>query len=80
MLRIPILRWGQPYTSLDEEKVVHFVTGDALAKLLLLFILVTTMSATVAGAPMIVPSLMRMASSTIGSRMKSKSSLTISLL
>ena len=33
MLRIPILRWGQPYTSLDEEKVVHFVTGDTLAKI-----------------------------------------------
>ena len=32
ILKIPILRWGQPYTSLDEEDVVHFVTGETLAR------------------------------------------------
>ncbi|NRA97280.1 MAG: aldehyde dehydrogenase [Planctomycetes bacterium] len=32
MLNIPILRWGQPYESLDSDDVVHFATGEALAK------------------------------------------------
>ena len=32
MLNIPILRWGQPYESLDSDGVVHFATGEALAK------------------------------------------------
>ncbi|HEY7545768.1 MAG TPA: aldehyde dehydrogenase family protein [Blastocatellia bacterium] len=32
MLNIPILRWGQPYTSLDTEDVVHFITGETLAR------------------------------------------------
>ena len=32
MLRIPVLRWGRPYTSLEEEEVVHFITGEPLAK------------------------------------------------
>lgn len=32
MLRIPILRWGEPYTSLQEEPVVHFLTGETLAR------------------------------------------------
>ena|SRR5437868_532033 len=32
VLNIPILRWGQPYTSLDKEAVVHFVTGETLAR------------------------------------------------
>jgi acyl-CoA reductase-like NAD-dependent aldehyde dehydrogenase len=32
MVNIPILRWGQPYTSLDADTVVHFITGEALAK------------------------------------------------
>jgi acyl-CoA reductase-like NAD-dependent aldehyde dehydrogenase len=31
MLNIPILRWGQPYTSLDTDTVVHFETGETLA-------------------------------------------------
>ena len=31
VLNIPILRWGQPYTSLDTEDVVHFGTGERLA-------------------------------------------------
>jgi acyl-CoA reductase-like NAD-dependent aldehyde dehydrogenase len=32
MLHIPALRWGEPYKSLDIDKVVHFDTGEALAE------------------------------------------------
>jgi len=32
VLNIPILRWGQPYTSLETDTVVHFDTGEVLAK------------------------------------------------
>ncbi|HXU36719.1 MAG TPA: aldehyde dehydrogenase family protein [Blastocatellia bacterium] len=32
VLNIPILRWGQPYTSLETEDVVHFITGETLAR------------------------------------------------
>jgi len=32
MVNIPILRWGQPYTSLEADTVVNFVTGETLAK------------------------------------------------
>jgi acyl-CoA reductase-like NAD-dependent aldehyde dehydrogenase len=32
MLHIPVLRWGEPYKSLDLDKVVHFDTGEALAE------------------------------------------------
>src|SRR3954471_970497 len=32
MVNIPILRWGQPYTSLEADTVNHFVTGETLAK------------------------------------------------
>jgi acyl-CoA reductase-like NAD-dependent aldehyde dehydrogenase len=32
MLHIPISRWGEPYKSLDTDKVVHFATGEALAE------------------------------------------------
>src|SRR5262249_12300001 len=32
ILNIPILRWGQPYTSLETEDVVHFITGERLAR------------------------------------------------
>jgi acyl-CoA reductase-like NAD-dependent aldehyde dehydrogenase len=32
MIHIPVLRWGQPYKSLDLDKVVHFATGEALAE------------------------------------------------
>lgn len=32
ILNIPILRWGQPYTSLDTDDVVHFITGETLAR------------------------------------------------
>src|SRR5881409_3310030 len=32
MLHIPVLRWGEPYKSLDLDKVVHFDSGEALAE------------------------------------------------
>src|SRR5258706_4897658 len=32
MLNLPILGWGQPYTSLEQDSVVHFITGETLAK------------------------------------------------
>lgn len=32
MLHLPILRWGEPYESLDVDKVVHFDTGEVLAE------------------------------------------------
>jgi acyl-CoA reductase-like NAD-dependent aldehyde dehydrogenase len=32
MLHIPVLRWGEPYKSLDIDKVVHFDTGEPLAE------------------------------------------------
>src|SRR4051812_41917274 len=31
MLRLPILRWGQPYDSLEVDEVVHFSTGEPIA-------------------------------------------------
>jgi acyl-CoA reductase-like NAD-dependent aldehyde dehydrogenase len=32
VLDLPILRWGRPYTSLDQDTVVHFLTGEVLAR------------------------------------------------
>ena len=32
MVHFPILRWGQPYTSLEVAKVEHFVTGEPVAE------------------------------------------------
>ncbi|HEV3203332.1 MAG TPA: aldehyde dehydrogenase family protein [Gemmataceae bacterium] len=32
MIHIPVLRWGEPYKSLDLDKVVHFATGEVLAE------------------------------------------------
>lgn len=32
MLQIPISRWGEPYDSLDKDKIVHFATGEVLAE------------------------------------------------
>ncbi len=32
MIHIPALRWGEPYKSLDTDKVVHFDTGEAIAE------------------------------------------------
>src|SRR6267154_4718983 len=32
MVKIPVLRWGQPYESLEFDKVVHSVTGEVVAQ------------------------------------------------
>ncbi len=32
MLHIPVSRWGEPYKSLDLDKVIHFDTGEVLAE------------------------------------------------
>ena len=32
MLTIPVLRWGQPYESLEIDEVKHFRTGESIAK------------------------------------------------
>ncbi len=32
MLTIPVLRWGEPYESLDSEEIKHFFTGETIAK------------------------------------------------
>src|SRR5438128_6245515 len=32
MPHIPISRWGEPYKSLEQDKVVHFATGEVLAE------------------------------------------------
>ena len=32
MIHFPILRWGQPYRSLEVDKVVHFDTGEPIAE------------------------------------------------
>jgi acyl-CoA reductase-like NAD-dependent aldehyde dehydrogenase len=32
MLNLPVLRWGKPYESLDIDEVVHFSTGEPIAK------------------------------------------------
>ena len=31
MLHLPVLRWGTPYTSIDVDPVVHFLTGEPIA-------------------------------------------------
>ena len=31
MIQLPILRWGEPYTSMDVDTVVHFATGEPIA-------------------------------------------------
>src|SRR5688572_26634403 len=33
MLQIPVIRWGEPYQSMDVADVVHFSTGEPVAKL-----------------------------------------------
>ena len=33
MIQIPVLRWGQPYQSLETDAVVHFATGEPIARL-----------------------------------------------
>jgi acyl-CoA reductase-like NAD-dependent aldehyde dehydrogenase len=32
MIRLPIMRWGEPYTSMDVDEVVHFSTGEPIAR------------------------------------------------
>jgi acyl-CoA reductase-like NAD-dependent aldehyde dehydrogenase len=32
MVKIPVLRWGQPYESLETARVVHFNTGETIAE------------------------------------------------
>ncbi len=32
MIQLPVLRWGQPYTSMDVDDVVHFQTAEPIAK------------------------------------------------
>jgi acyl-CoA reductase-like NAD-dependent aldehyde dehydrogenase len=32
MIHIPVLRWGEPYKSLDVDKVVHFATGEPVCE------------------------------------------------
>ena len=32
MIHIPVLRWGEPYKSLEVDKVIHFGTGEVLAE------------------------------------------------
>ncbi len=32
MVHIPVLRWGEPYKSMEVDKVVHFATGEVLAE------------------------------------------------
>ena len=32
MIHFPVLRWGQPYQSLDIDEVVHFESGEPLAE------------------------------------------------
>lgn len=31
MVHLPVLRWGQPYESLEKDEVVHFSTGEPIA-------------------------------------------------
>src|ERR1700757_726827 len=31
-MHIPVLRWGEPYKSMDVDKVLHFVTGEPMAE------------------------------------------------
>ena len=32
MLHLPVLRWGEPYTSLEVDEVAHFSTGEPIAR------------------------------------------------
>ena len=32
MIHFPVLRWGEPYKSLELEEVVHFATGEPMAE------------------------------------------------
>src|SRR5215471_15823690 len=32
MIHIPVLRWGEPYKSMETDKVVHFASGETLCE------------------------------------------------
>jgi len=32
MLQLPVIRWGEPYTSMDVDEVAHFQTGAPIAR------------------------------------------------
>jgi acyl-CoA reductase-like NAD-dependent aldehyde dehydrogenase len=32
MLHLPVLRWGEPYKSMDVDRIIHFATGEPLAE------------------------------------------------
>ncbi len=32
MINIPIIRWGKPYESLEVDEIVHFSTGETIAR------------------------------------------------
>ena len=32
MIEIPVIRWGKEYESMDKMDVVHFETGETLAR------------------------------------------------
>jgi acyl-CoA reductase-like NAD-dependent aldehyde dehydrogenase len=32
MIKLPVIRWGQPYESLEVAEVIHFATGEPIAK------------------------------------------------
>src|SRR5574339_236070 len=32
MIQLPVIRWGQPYESLELDQVSHFATGEPIAK------------------------------------------------
>ena len=32
MIHVPLIRWGEPYQSMDVDKVVHFNTGEPIAE------------------------------------------------
>jgi len=32
MLTLPVYRWGQPYSSMDVDEVLHFATGEPIAR------------------------------------------------
>jgi len=32
VLKLPVLRWGQPYASLEHQEVTHFLTGEPIAQ------------------------------------------------
>jgi acyl-CoA reductase-like NAD-dependent aldehyde dehydrogenase len=32
VINLPVLRWGKPYDSLEKDEVVHFLTGEPIAR------------------------------------------------